>query len=333
MSFPSPPCVSIHTRFHGQPRRQEAALSFPVPAPPARRLASAEQLLTLRSGVSVRVSPKHGRFFWAVTKTEGSRLLAVESGSMEPAAAGPGKGNLFADVRAAVVRHQNSSEDLVYCDDETAAEGLRATGITASCSFPPAAAIVALDEAIRLSIQSFHARCTITTDSSRGKRSAWLGHGWVLDFGSDSRSILGQKASEGTNILEGELRSIRCGLQAARGAYAASLQGGTELTVRSDSQLALRMLTEPAFEPPSSNRFCREEVSRILHYARFATVTFNWVRGHGGDPHNTAADRLAVLARRTREADLSFDELQRLSEQLRRDVSAGIRRSSMALAA
>ncbi|WP_181032336.1 ribonuclease HI [Arthrobacter sp. ZGTC212] len=308
-------------------------MSYPVPAPPARRLASAEELLTLRSGVSVRVSPKHGRFFWAVTKTAGPQLLAVESGSIEAAAAGPSRGSLFAEVRAAVVRHQDSSEDLVYCDGETAAEGLRATGITASCSFPPAAAIVALDEAIRLHIGSVHARCTITTDSSRGKRSAWLGHGWVLDFGSDSRLILGQKVSEGTNILEGELRSIRYGLQAARGAYAASLQGSSDLTIRSDSQLALRMLTEPGFEPPSSNRFCREEVSRILHYTRFATVTFSWVRGHDGDPHNTAADRLAVLARRTREADLAFDEVRRLNEQVRRDVSAGIRRSSMALAA
>ncbi|MBO0907786.1 ribonuclease HI [Arthrobacter sunyaminii] len=308
-------------------------MSFPVPAPPARRLASAKQLLTLRSGVSVRVSPKHGRFFWAVTKTEGSRLLAAESGSMEPAAAGPGKGNLFADVRAAVVRHQDSSEELVYCDDESAAEGLRTTGVTASCSFPPAAAIVALDEAIRLSIQSFHARCTITTDSSRGKHSAWLGHGWVIDFGSDSRLVLGQKASEGTNILEGELRSIRYGLQAARGAYAASLQGSSDVTIRSDSQLALRMLTEPGFEPPSSNRFCREEVSRILHYTRFTAVTFSWVRGHDGDPHNTAADRLAVLARRTREALLTPEEVLRLTQQVREDAAADIRRSSMALAA
>lgn len=74
-------------------------------------------------------------------------------------------------------------------------------------------------------------------------------------------------------------------------------------------------------------------VSRILHYTRFASVTFSWVRGHDGAPHNSAADRLAVLARHTREAELASGQVLRLSEQIRRDASAGIRRSGVALAA
>lgn len=308
-------------------------MSFPVPAPPARRLASAEESLMGRSGVSVRVCPKFGHYFWAVTRTEGTRVLAVESGNVDIAAAGANKGNLFAEVRAAVVNLRENAADSVYCDDESAAEGLRAAGVNASCSFPPAAAIVALDDAVRLSIASFHGSCTITADSSRGKNSPWLGHGWVLGFGQEARLILGRNVSAGTSILEGELRSIRLALRAARDAYSGALDGHTDITVRSDSQLALRMLTEPGFEPPSSNRFCREEVSRILAHTRFAKVSFSWVRGHDGDPHNTAADRLAVLARRTREALLTNDEVLRLTQQVRQDAAADIRRSSMALAA
>ena len=41
----------------------------------------------------------------------------------------------------------------------------------------------------------------------------------------------------------------------------------------------------------------------------------------------------SVLARRTREALLSNDEALRLNEQVRRDVTADIRRSGVALAA
>lgn len=309
-------------------------MSYPVPVPPTHhRFMSAEEVLKLRSGVSVRISPKHGRLFWAVTRTECALLLAVESGSVEASAAGTCNRSLYSQVRAAVVRHLHSSEEPVFCDDENTAEGLRATGLTASHTYPPAAAIVALDEALRRDIQVLHARCTITTDSSRGKTSPWLGHGWLVDFGPQPRLVLGQKATMGTNILEGELRSIRLGLQAARNAFPGSMQGETEITVRSDSQLALRMLTDPGFEPPSANSFCRQEVARILHFVRFAAVTFSWVRGHNGDPHNTAADRLAVLARRAREADLAYDETLRLTEQVGLDVAADVRRSSMALAA
>ena len=308
-------------------------MSFPVPAPPVRRLASAEESVMGRSGVSVRVSPKFGHYFWAVTRTEGTRVLAVDSGNVDIAAAGANKGNLFAVVRAAVVSLRENIADSVYCDDENAAEGLRTVGVAATCSFPPAAAIVALDGAVRLRMEAFRAHCTITTDASRGRNSAWLGHGWVLDFGHESQLTLGQKASEGSSVLEGELRSIRYALQALRGIYSGALYGPTRITVRSDSQLALRMLTEPGFEPPSSNRFCREETVRILGHTRFADVNFSWVRGHDGDPHNTAADRLAVLARRTCEARLTNDEVQRLNDQVRRDVTAEIRRSGVALAA
>ena len=308
-------------------------MTFPVPAPPARRLPTAEESVTGRSGVSVRVTQKFGHYFWAVTRTEGTRVLAVDSGNVDATAAGANKGNLFAEVRAAVVLHQENTADSVYCDDENAAEGLRTTGLRASCSFPPAAAIVALDDALRLRVDACRARCVVTADASRGKTSSSLGHGWVLDFGQESQLILGQKASEGSSILEGELRSIRYALQALRGIYSGALYGHTSITVRSDSQLALRMLTEPGFEPPSSNRFCRDEVARILGHTRFAHVSFSWVRGHDGDPHNTAADRLAVLARRTCEAQLTNDEVQRLNEQVRRDVTADLRRSGVALAA
>ena len=66
---------------------------------------------------------------------------------------------------------------------------------------------------------------------------------------------------------------------------------------------------------------------------RLATVCFRWVLSHTRDPFDEAADRLAVLARRRREADLSCDEVQRLTASAHGDVLNDIQRSSMELAA
>ena len=307
-------------------------MSFPVPAAPARTFISAADALAARSGVSVRVSPKHGLQVWAVVRTQGSRVVDVQSGIWSPSSPSR-QATLYDAVREAVLRQFEAGLEEVYCDDENTAISLRALGIPASFQYPPAVAITALDEAVSVAIANRFAHLTITADSSRGKCSPWLGHGWVLDFGTESPIRLGQRATEGRSILEGELRSIRFAIQAARGTYPASMQGSTEIIVRSDSQLALRMLTEPGFEPPSSNGFCLSEAARILHYTRHASVHFEWVKGHSGDPHNTAADRLAVLARRSREAYLSFEEVQRLTVLAHQDVLSGVRRSRMALAA
>ncbi|MCC3279907.1 hypothetical protein LJ754_12180 [Arthrobacter sp. zg-Y40] len=307
-------------------------MSFPVPAAPARPFISAADAVALRGGISVRISPKHGLLVWAVAKTVGKDVLALESGAVDAPQSGS-QHCLFQAVRAAVVGLQDTPDEEVFCDDENAAKGLGAVGVNAGFRYPPAVAITAMDVAVQAVIRSRFAELTITTDSSRGKSSRCLGHGWVLNFGGDTQPFLGQKASEGGSILEGELRSIRYGLQAARGAYPAAMHGSTNITVRSDSQLALRMLTDPGFEPPASNRFCREEVALILQYTRHAGVNFAWVRGHNGDPHNMAADRLAVLARRSREAELSFDEVQRLTALAHQDVLNDFRRSHMTLAA
>lgn len=307
-------------------------MSFPVPVAPARPFISAADTVAARSGISVRVSPKHGLQVWAVVRTHGSQVAAVQSGIWNPSCP-DGQPSLYGTVRQAVSCQLEAGTQEIYCDDENTATSLQAVGMPASFQYPPAIAITALDKAVAAEINGLFAQLTITTDSSRGKCSPWLGHGWVLDFGGDARVKPGQKVSEGDSILEGELRSIRFGLQAARGVYSSALQGGTAITVRSDSQLALRMLTEPGFAPPSANRFCREEVARILGYTRDARVRFLWVKGHSGDPHNMAADRLAVLARRAREAELSFEEVQRLTALAHQDVLNDIRRSRMALAA
>ena len=307
-------------------------MSFPVPAAPARPFMSAADAVASRSGISVRVSPKHGLQVWAVVRTQGSHVVKVQSGMWNPSRP-DGQPSLYGVVRKAVLCQLQAGTQEIYCDDENTATSLQALGVSASFQYPPAVAITALDEAVAAEINDRFARLTITTDSSRGKCSPWLGHGWVLDFGGEAQVKLGQKASEGGSILEGELRSIRYGLQAARRAYPAAMHGSTNITVRSDSQIALRMLADSGFEPSSVNRFCREEVARIRGYTRGARVRFLWVKGHNGDPHNTAADRLAVLARRSREAGLSSEEVQRLTMSAHQDVFNDIRRSRMALAA
>jgi ribonuclease HI len=57
---------------------------------------------------------------------------------------------------------------------------------------------------------------------------------------------------------------------------------------------------------------CRDEVQRIRMLVAFADVRFLWVKGHADHRLNILADRLAVMARRHKEADLSADDTWRM---------------------
>ncbi|MGF9660530.1 hypothetical protein AAIH25_01520 [Arthrobacter crystallopoietes] len=144
---------------------------------------------------------------------------------------------------------------------------------------------------------------------------------------------LGHKAMDGGSVLEGELRAIRLGLLAAREIYVGAVDGRSAVTVSSDSSIALRMINQPGFEPPSANARCVSEVLRIRGLVRCANVDFCWVKGHADNLPNIFADRLAVLSQRCQEAGLSDEETSRLTAGVREEARIHLAGSSLALAA
>lgn len=76
--------------------------------------------------------------------------------------------------------------------------------------------MVAADRAIAEGLAPLFNSLEIATDASVGHRTAWAGHGWVLDFGRGLPLRAGLKAVSGGSILESELRAIRLALTQAR---------------------------------------------------------------------------------------------------------------------
>ncbi|MGM0930081.1 MAG: ribonuclease HI [Actinomycetota bacterium] len=311
----------------------EHALQFPVPAPPARPFVCAADQVSSRSGISVRVAYRRGHHVWAAIRSKGMDVMGVRSGSIGAHVPGENYVFLFRELLAGVLQLRASDTVDIFCENDEVAERLRTLGLEVTPFFPPPQAVSALDEAIARRVESLFSVVNIATDASRGRQSRWVGHGWVLCFEGGATPVLGHKAIERGNVLEGELRAIRLGLAAARHTYSGTLDGRSAVVVSSDSQAALRMVTDPHFKPASANGHCTDEVQRILELTRHADVDFRWVKGHAGDPLNTIADRMAVLSRRAHEAGLSFDQIARLAQSVREDAMTVLQTSHLALAA
>ena len=134
-----------------------------------------------------------------------------------------------------------------------------------------------------------------------------------MDFGSGLPLHPGLKAVAGGSILESELRAIRLALGAAKNAYTGVLDGRCAVTVSSDNVTAVKMLSDSDFRPGQSTVACREEIQRIRTLAVFADVHFQWVKGHADHELNVLADRLAVMSRRHKEAELPTHETLRMA--------------------
>jgi ribonuclease HI len=199
-------------------------------------------------------------------------------------------------------------------------------GLAVDLSYPPAAGVVATEKAVDEGLDAVFCRLEIATDASVGHRTSWAGHGWVLDFGKGLPLRAGLKAVSGGSILESELRAIRLALGAAKNAYTGVLDGRCAVTVSSDSLMAVRMLNDSGFQCGQSTSACREEVQRIRTLVAFADVQFLWVKGHSDHELNILADRLAVMARRHKEADLPADDTLRMAAGI-------VEQSNMGLAA
>lgn len=289
---------------------------MPFPAPPLRRALSAAEAVAKRSGLTVFIVPRRGLVLWSVARTVESTVLGVRSGSITQAAAGPRCGKAYEQAVSAVGELDPGRNEPVFCAVDGAGRQLAERGLHVDPSYPPAAGVLATEKALADRLDALFCRLEIATDASIGHRTPWAGHGWVLDFGNGLPLRPGLKAVSGGSILESELRAIRLALGAAKNAYTGALDGRCAVTVSSDNLTAVRMLTERAFHQGQSTSACREELQRIQTLVSFAHVEFLWVKGHADHQLNILADRLAVMARRHKEADLPADDTLRMAAGL-----------------
>jgi ribonuclease HI len=286
---------------------------MPFPTPPSRRVLSAAEAVAKRSGLTVLIVPRRGLILWAVARTVESAVLEVRSGWITEAAAGGHWGNAYTEAARAVSELAVGVNEPVFSVVGSVGERLLGLGFPVDLSYPPAAGVVATERAVAQKLDALFSRLEIATDASIGHRTPWAGHGWVLDFGRGLPLRPGLKAVAGGSILESELRAIRLALGAAKNAYTGVLDGRCAVTVSSDNVTAVKMLNDSGFHPGRSTVACREEIQRIQALAAFADVQFRWVKGHADHELNVFADRLAVMSRRHKEAELPADETLRMA--------------------
>lgn len=286
---------------------------MPFPTPPSRRSLSAVETVAKRSGLTVLIVSRRGLILWAVARTVESAVLGVRSGWITEAAAGTHWGKAYAEAARAVSELAAGGNEPVFSVVDTARERLLGLGLPVDLSYPPAAGVVVTEKAVAERLDALFCRLEIATDASIGHRTPWAGHGWVLDFGKGLPLRPGLKAVGGGSILESELRAIRLALGAAKNAYTGVLDGRCAVTVSSDNLTAVRMLNDNGFQPGQSTAACREEIQRIQALAAFADVDFQWVKGHADHELNVLADRLAVMSRRHKEAELPTHETLRMA--------------------
>lgn len=131
---------------------------------------------------------------------------------------------------------------------------------------------------------------TLTTDGS----GTTLGNpgGWacVLRCGEHMREVVGGADSTTSNLME--LTAVAEGLACVR-------WQGVAITVRSDSQCVIGWLTGRmhARQPAIAALVHRIQAQIAANQWR---VTYEWVRGHTGDPDNERCDTLAGAERRRR---------------------------------
>ena len=144
-------------------------------------------------------------------------------------------------------------------------------------------------------------KVTIYTDgAARGNPDGPGGYGVVLEF-VDSAGVLHAR-----ELSQGYIRTTnnRMELMAAIVALEA-LTKPCEVELWSDSQYLVNAFNQHWIENWIRKNWVRTKSEpvknvdlwkRLLEAAAPHTVTWNWVRGHSGDPHNERCDKLATAA-------------------------------------
>ncbi len=128
---------------------------------------------------------------------------------------------------------------------------------------------------------------TITTDGACNPNPGPGGWAAILRFGSVCRELSGCEPNTTNNRME--LLAVVEGLRA--------LKEPCLVTVRTDSKNTMHWCAPNGFRSPKKRAKFPEAFALVQAFRELSqrhTVTFEWVRGHAGDPDNERADLLAT---------------------------------------
>ena len=162
---------------------------------------------------------------------------------------------------------------------------------------------------------SGESRIVIATDGSvaRGRRGA--GAGWVDSWGG-----YGHAPVDSALIVVAEVAAIAHALSEVP-------RAATDVTVRVDSRAAIAIARQaleggPGSGPIHTPAKAHGHAVRIYEVGKRVPVRLEWVHAHNGDLMNETADRLAVLARRTRAANLPPELVEEMAARIMDDHAA-----------
>jgi ribonuclease HI len=325
-------------------------------APPCRRVML-DQVRSQERAVILEVAAtvQFGRGYWALAPAAGIRetSLLETNGSEVPvirgtAAIGSGAGCCYRRMAmevllAALERHAGT-----FRDREPLGAGVGLIIRVAACrrllaelrsqvselglgeeifvDEVPASCGGRLEQALAAEVSGAAGVVDVASDASKG-RGPTVGLGWVVTSGDGSSFRTGSGTSTYcSNILHGELLAARKGVQLALSLNPVLRGGIGTLRIFSDSRAGLALLRRgldgnvPA-EPPG---LIRGEIVRLCSLLSGTPAELHWVKGHAGDPLNELADRLAVLARRSREAGLDGAQKTALRSLVDQDAAAAV---------
>lgn len=172
----------------------------------------------------------------------------------------------------------------------------------------------------------------LTTDAAL--KHEYAGFGWVTAYEDDLGIHINGGADSETlqiswqNPLMAELLAIYKGVKYVSKKNQPLKRGIGSLTVRSDSQSAIRLINQML------EGMDRELIAGSRHHAvadsicrtvRSMDVKFVWVKGHNGDDLNEYCDRLAVSARRHREANTSTECRREATQAILKEAHLDLR--------
>jgi ribonuclease HI len=144
----------------------------------------------------------------------------------------------------------------------------------------------------------------IYTDASLGTGTT-AGIGYVLIFAKPHNSVtVGFEHRVLAKVFKSSVYAELVAIKAALKAAANTVEGKYGARLWTDSAEAIRFIEREDHRPDLQAHF-RPMLTSIRREIRAAGIDLRWVKGHGSDPFNNAADRLAVMARRNREFGLN----------------------------
>jgi hypothetical protein len=160
----------------------------------------------------------------------------------------------------------------------------------------------------------------------------------VLERGADSfrdRELLGAGAPLIIRVvacrrllvkLRGEVSELGLGEEVFVGEVPVSSRGRLEpaLAAEVSSAAGVVDVATDALKGRGPPGLIRGELVRLRSLLSEASAELHWIKGHAGDPLTELADRLAVLARRSREAGLDGAQKAALRSRVDQDAAAAV---------